>query len=91
MSYWRRETPVELTFEKNVIRFFRDHGKIQVFPRIESGRGIGRGATINLDSMTHEELKELKKAFLETVNLAIRNRVVMKKVKETIREELNKG
>lgn len=61
-KYWEVEEPKVISTEKNEIRVFKEHGKIQVYPKISSAaRGIGRGATIDLEVMTKEELEELRK------------------------------
>lgn len=59
-KYWETETPKVVVTEKNEVRAFNEAGKIQVYPRIQSGRGIGRGATIDLDGCTTEELLQIK-------------------------------
>jgi len=66
--YWEVETPVVFRSEKNEIRIFNEHGKIQVYPRVEgAAHGVGRGATIDLESMSIEELRELR----DLINKAI--------------------
>lgn len=66
-KYWETETPITLTTEKNEVRAYNEAGKIQVYPRISSGRGIGRGATIDLEGCTVDDLKKIK----ELINIAI--------------------
>lgn len=59
-KYWENEKPTVLSTEKNEVRFFNEAGKVQVYPKVpNTARGIGKGATIDLASMTVEELKEL--------------------------------
>lgn len=59
-KYWEVEKPEVFQSDKNEVRIFKDHGKIQIYPRIErSASGLGRGATIDLESMTEEELEQL--------------------------------
>ena len=70
-KYWETETPVTVVTEKNEVRVFNKAGKVQVYPRITSGRGIGRGATIDLEGCTVEELKQIK----ELINTAIDQRI----------------
>lgn len=67
-KYWETETPKVMVTEKNEVRFFGEAGKVQVYPRISSGRGIGRGATIDLESFTEAELEELKVLLNEVIN-----------------------
>jgi hypothetical protein len=53
-KYWTEEDPTILSTNKNEVRFFPEHGKIQVYPKIETGRGIGRGATLNLEGIDYD-------------------------------------
>ena len=71
VKYWETETPITVVTEKNEVRIFNEAGKIQVYPRISTGRGIGRGATIDLDGCTIDELKQIK----ELINNAIDKRL----------------
>jgi hypothetical protein len=60
-KYWETETPEVMQTEKNQLRFYPENGKVQVFPVVASAaNGVGRGATIDLASMTADELEELK-------------------------------
>lgn len=68
MRYWEREQPQVLRTKKNELRFFPEHGKIQVYPRIEgTPHGVGRGVTINLEDEEPEVLMELASKFQETI------------------------
>lgn len=67
-KYWENETPIEVKGEKSVAKVYVEAGKIQAFPVVPNSKyGIGKGATIDLESMTVEQLKELR----EAVNKAI--------------------
>jgi hypothetical protein len=67
-KYWEVETPVEITTEKNVIKVYVENGKVQVFPRVASSKyGIGKGATVDLETMTEQELTQ----FQELISQAI--------------------
>ena len=67
-KYWDHEDPVTMDTDKNEVRFYQEHGKIQVYPRIESGRGIGKGATINLVGIGNSQLAILKENFKQIMN-----------------------
>ncbi|MEC0276853.1 hypothetical protein [Peribacillus frigoritolerans] len=59
-KYWLNEEPHILSTEKNEIRFFEQHGKLQVFPKVESSKsGIGRGATINFEGLDMTDIESL--------------------------------
>lgn len=67
-KYWEVETPVEITSEKNVVKVYEENGKIQVFPRVKSAKfGIGKGATLDLETMELSELQSIQ----ELLNSAI--------------------
>lgn len=60
-KFWELEEPIIKKSEKNVVKIFRKQGRIQVFPRVDSSRyGIGRGATLNLETFHLADLLELK-------------------------------
>lgn len=68
VKYWEVETPIEIKGEKSVARVYVENGKVQVFPVVANSKhGIGRGATLDLQSMTVDQLKEL----LATIDKAI--------------------
>jgi hypothetical protein len=67
-KYWEHEEPVIISSEKNEIRFYCNHGKLQVFPKIETGRGIGRGATLNLEGIDYSEIKRIFSSFIDIIN-----------------------
>lgn len=71
VKYWTLEEPVVLKTTKNEIRFFNQHGKIQVYPKIDSGRGIGKGATINLDGFSQEDIETFKSNYTEMTKTEI--------------------
>lgn len=68
VKYWEHETPVVINSEKNEVRIYAQHGKIQVYPTISKGRGIGKGATINMDTFTTEELHLFASKLKQFVN-----------------------
>jgi hypothetical protein len=71
-KYWETEQPRVLSTEKNEIRFYPENGKIQVFPKVSNApRGVGKGATIDLDSMTVDELRQLGAAVAEAIKLQL--------------------
>lgn len=71
-KYWEVEVPQELTTEKNVVKVYPENGKIQVFPRVtNTAYGIGKGATVDLETMSEEEVKQ----FVELVNQAVAARL----------------
>jgi hypothetical protein len=67
-KYWVVEQPREIITEKNVIKCFPDNGKLQVFPRISSApNGVGKGATIDLEAMSVEQLQQLGACVAELI------------------------
>lgn len=67
-KYWEVETPIEVKGEKSVAKVYVEAGKIQAFPVVPNTKyGIGKGATIDLESMSVEQLQQLR----EAVNKAI--------------------
>ncbi|TWT25306.1 hypothetical protein [Planomicrobium sp. CPCC 101110] len=71
-KYWEAERPVVKKSEKNVVKVFREQGKVQVFPRVEGSRhGIGRGAILDLVKFAPDELLELKSLIVEAFNQQI--------------------
>lgn len=73
--YYELEKPIVIKSEKNVVRIYVEHGKVQVFPRVESSKhGIGRGATIDLQAMTLEEINELRDVFNQSINVQMEKR-----------------
>lgn len=72
-KYWETETPKVVVTEKNEVRAFNEAGKIQVYPRISSGRGIGRGATIDLEGCTMEELEQIKELIDNVINIKMKS------------------
>jgi hypothetical protein len=62
VKYWEVEAPKVIEGEKSVAKIYTDNGKIQVFPKVPNTKhGIGRGATLDLETMDVEALKELQK------------------------------
>ena len=69
VKYWEVEKPVEIKGEKSMARIYVENGKVQVFPVVPNTKhGIGKGATLDLQSMTTEQLYELQ----FTINNAIK-------------------
>ena len=67
-KYWEVETPKEFWGEKSVAKIYSENGKVQVFPVVKNTKhGIGRGATLDLESMDIDTLKALR----EEINKAI--------------------
>lgn len=61
VKYWEVETPIEIKGEKSVARVYVENGKVQVFPVVPNSKhGIGRGATLDLQTMTVDQLMELQ-------------------------------
>lgn len=71
VKYWEHETPVVVETTKNEVRFFSQHGKVQVYPKIESGRGVGKGASIAFDGFTSAELTEFKKLYTQIAAIEV--------------------
>lgn len=72
VKYWEVETPKEFWGEKSVAKVYEENGKVQVFPVVKNTKhGIGRGATLDLETMDIDTLKELQKA----IGTAIENQV----------------
>lgn len=62
VKYWEVETPKVIEGEKSVAKIYTENGKIQVFPKVPNTKhGIGRGATLDLETMDVDALMELKK------------------------------
>lgn len=60
--YWEVEEPKVVVLGKNVLKLFTEHGKIQVYPKVDSApNGVGRGATIDLEKMNEKERQQLVK------------------------------
>ena len=67
-KYWEIETPVEIRGEKSMARIYVESGKIQVFPVVPNTKhGIGRGATLDLETMTVAQLVELKETIEKSI------------------------
>lgn len=67
--YWEHAEAYTISTEKNEIRVYKEHGKLQVYPKIETGRGIGRGATLNLEGVDLEnEIYPILEAITEVVD-----------------------
>lgn len=77
MKYYELETPEILTSEKNVIKIYKDHGKLQVFPRVSNTKhGIGRGSTLDLNSLDVTSLTDLKMLLNEAIDYQIQIRKI---------------
>ena len=71
-KYYELEKPIVIKSIKNVVRIYMDHGKVQVFPRVDKSKhGIGRGATIDLEIMDLKDLINLREMFNKTVDSQI--------------------
>lgn len=74
--YWELETPIEVKGEKSMARVYLEHGKIQVFPVVPNTKhGIGRGATLDLQTITVEQLKELRDLFNKAIEAQLTTEV----------------
>ncbi len=61
-KYWEEETPMVLDTKRNEVRFYPEFGKVQVFPKVwNAKRGIGHGATLDIELLSREEVAELKR------------------------------
>lgn len=57
-KYWEKEKPVVKQFGVNEFRFYPVARKLQVFPILaNTPNGVGRGATIDLESMQPNDLQ----------------------------------
>ena len=73
-KYWEVEAPVEIKGEKSVAKIYVESGKVQVFPVVPNTKhGIGRGATLDLQTMTVDQLYELQ----ATIDKAIKAQLTM--------------
>lgn len=67
-KYWETETPKVIPLGNNVFKLFIKNGKIQVYPKVPTApNGIGRGATIDIEHMDEEELKN----FIRVIEYAV--------------------
>lgn len=67
-KYWEKENPAIRKSWKNVMKIYREQGKIQVFPRVNGSKyGIGRGATLDLEGFETTELNDLKYLINEAI------------------------
>lgn len=71
-KYYELEKPIVIKSIKNVVRIYMNHGKVQVFPRVDKSKnGVGRGATIDLETMDLKDLITLREIFNKTVDSQI--------------------
>jgi hypothetical protein len=69
VKYWEVETPVVIEGEKSVAKIYTENGKVQVFPKVAGTRhGIGRGATLCLETMDIVTLKRLHAEITKAIN-----------------------
>ena len=60
-KYWENEAPEIFEFGKNQFRYYQEAGKLQVYPIIPgTANGVGRGATIDLQAMSPDEVLQFK-------------------------------
>ena len=60
-KYWENEDPSVMELGKNQLRYYEKAGKLQVYPLApNTPHGVGRGATLDLTSMSVDELDSLK-------------------------------
>jgi hypothetical protein len=68
-KYWEAENPIIKESSKNVVKIYRNQGKVQVFPKVEKSRhGIGRGATMDLEVFHISDLLDLKTLISEAID-----------------------
>lgn len=68
VKYWEVETPIEIRGEKSLARIYVENGKVQVFPVVPNTKhGIGRGATLDLQSMSVDQLIELQATIAKSI------------------------
>jgi hypothetical protein len=68
-KYWENETPIEVKGEKSVAKIYLEAGKIQAFPVVANSKyGIGKGATIDLETMSVEQLLDLREAINKAID-----------------------
>lgn len=70
--YYELEEPIMIKSRKNVVNLYMEHGKVQVFPRVDNTRhSIGRGATIDLETMEIQSLTKLQELLNRTIDLQL--------------------
>jgi hypothetical protein len=68
-KYWDIENPIIKESSKNVVKVYRNQGKVQVFPKVENSRhGIGKGATMDLEDFYISDLLDLKILINEAID-----------------------
>ncbi|MEI2364624.1 hypothetical protein [Niallia circulans] len=68
-KYWEVEKPTIKESSKNVVKVYRNQGKVQVFPIVEKSKhGIGRGVTIDLEVFHISDLLHLKNLINEAID-----------------------
>ena len=67
-KYWEVEAPIEIKGEKSLARIYVESGKVQVFPVVPNTKhGIGRGATLDLQTMSVDQLHQLQTVIEQTI------------------------
>lgn len=68
--YWYKETPVEVKTEKNVVRYFKEAGKLQVSKTdwVDNGETKqGKTVTLDITSLLSSSDKDNAKKILEDI------------------------
>lgn len=74
-KYWELENPEVKILGRNEVRFFKKAGKVQVFRRKEGLKhGVTKGATLELDSMSDNELRILLEVLMVAVDAELSKR-----------------
>lgn len=72
-KYYEMEAPIVIKSIKNVLKIYLNHGKFQVFPRVDNTKhGIGKGATIDFEVLDLEDLIYLRDIFNQSVELQLK-------------------
>ena len=68
-KYWETETPIVIEGEKSVAKIYMENGKVQVFPKVANTKyGIGKGATMDLESMNKASLIAFKEEMIKAID-----------------------
>lgn len=73
-KYWEEETAKVFQSTKNELRIFENAEKIQCYVRANTAHGVGKGTTLDLASMSVEELVGLKEVLVSAIDSSIERR-----------------
>lgn len=83
--YYELEEPTVIKSNKNVVKIYMKYGKVQVFPRVENTKyGIGKGATVDLESMDLKDLLHLRELFNKAIDFQIKGGILENEFKHQI-------